>query len=74
MSSKSEDSVSVDIPKKLHDKISNKIKNTSFSSVSQYITHLVEKELAEEGESDEEVFSKEDEEKIKDRLRKLGYI
>lgn len=74
MSSKSEDSVSVDIPKKLYDKISNKIKNTSFSSVSKYITHLVEKELTGEGESEEEVFSKEDEEKIKERLRKLGYI
>ena len=74
MGSKSDESVSVDIPKKLYDKISNKIKNTSFPSVSKYITHLVEKELAEESESEEEVFSKEDEEKIKDRLRKLGYI
>jgi Arc/MetJ-type ribon-helix-helix transcriptional regulator len=74
LSSESEISVSVDVPKKLYDKISNKIKNTSFPSVSTYITHLVEKELAEEGESEEQVFSKEDEEKIKDRLRKLGYI
>ncbi len=74
MGSRDKDSVSVEIPKKLYDKISKKIKNTSFSSVSEYITHLVEKELAKEGESEEEVFSKEDEEKIKERLRKLGYI
>ena len=73
MCSKGNDSVSVDIPKKLYDRITNKIKNTSFPSVSKYITYLVEKELAEESGS-EEVFSKEDEEKIKERLRRLGYL
>lgn len=73
MDSKGDDSVSVDIPKKLYDRITNKIKNTSFPSVSRYITYLVEKELAEESGS-EGVFSKEDEEKIKERLRRLGYL
>ncbi len=66
------DSVSVTIPKRLLEKIRKKILNTSFSSPSEYVTYLLEKELS--GTEDEEVFSKEDEEKVKERLRRLGYL
>ena len=65
-------SASVVIPKRLFKKIEEKIKNTSFSSVSDYVTYLLEKELYEA--EDEEVFSEEDEEKVKERLRSLGYL
>jgi len=63
---------SVRIPKSLLEKIKKKILNTSFSSASEYVTYLLEKELS--GPGDEEVFSKEDEEKVKERLRRLGYL
>jgi Arc/MetJ-type ribon-helix-helix transcriptional regulator len=66
------DSVFVKIPKSLLEKIQKKILNTSFSSVSEYVTYLLEKELS--GTEDKEVFSKEDEEKVKERLRRLGYL
>ena len=68
----SEDGVSVIIPKKLHERISEKIRNTSFSSVSEYVTYLLEKEVY--GTEGGEVFSEEEEEEIKERLRKLGYL
>jgi len=66
------DYASVTIPKSLLEKIQKKILNTSFSSASEYVTYLLEKELS--GTEDEEVFSKEDEEKVKERLRRLGYL
>lgn len=65
-------SVSIVIPEKLFQEINEKMKNTSFSSISEYVISLLEKELCKI--EDEKVFSKEDEEKIKEHLRKLGYI
>jgi Arc/MetJ-type ribon-helix-helix transcriptional regulator len=62
---------SVIIPKRLYEKISEKIQNTSFTSVSEYIKYILEKELHE---VDEEDLSEEDEKKIKERLRRLGYL
>ncbi|RLI40665.1 CopG family transcriptional regulator, partial [Candidatus Bathyarchaeota archaeon] len=50
------------------------IKGTGFSSVSGYVTYVLREVLSEEEEEEKEVFSKEDEEKIKARLKALGYI
>ncbi len=60
------------IPTSLFEKIRERIKGTGFSSVSGYVTYVLREVLSEEEE--EEVFSKEDEEKIKARLKALGYI
>lgn len=60
------------IPTNLYNKILEKIRNTSFSSVSDYVTYVLKKDLSEF--EDEKVFSEEDEKKIKDRLRRLGYL
>jgi len=65
-------SVSVAIPEKLLQKIDEKMKNKGFSSLSDYVVSLLEKDLLKI--EDEEVFSEKDEEKIKEHLRKLGYI
>jgi len=64
----------ISIPTSLFEKIKEMIKGTGFSSVSSYVTYVL-KELfeGEEGE-EEETFTKEEEEKIKARLRALGYI
>ena len=63
---------SVRISKRLFDRIQEKIKNTSFSSPSDYVSYVLEKEL---NEADyEEAFSEEDEKKVKERLRSLGYL
>ncbi len=65
----------VSIPKPLYDKIKELIEGTGFTSVSDYVTYVLREIVASiEEEEKEEVFSKEEEEKIKARLRALGYI
>jgi Arc/MetJ-type ribon-helix-helix transcriptional regulator len=61
------------IPTSLFKKIEERIKGTGFSSVSSYVTYVLREVLSEE-EEEEITFTKEDEEKIKARLRALGYI
>ena len=61
--------VSIRIPRELYRKIDDKIAGTSFSSVEEYVVMKLESEFPAEP-----VYSKEEEELIKDRLRKLGYI
>lgn len=63
----------VTIPTSLYKKIEEKIKGTEISSVSSYVTKVLRESLAK-GEEDKEVFSPEEEEKIKERLKALGYI
>jgi Arc/MetJ-type ribon-helix-helix transcriptional regulator len=63
----------VSIPTSLYKKIEEKIKGTEFSSVSSYVTKVLRENLAK-NEDNKEVFSPEEEEKIKERLKALGYI
>lgn len=65
------DFVSVSIPKKLYEKIGQEIKNTNPQAISKYITYILEKRLLSE---EKKAYSKEDKEKIKDKLRRLGYF
>ena len=65
----------VSIPVQLYEKIKNRIEGTGFTSVSDYVTYVLREVLASlEEEEKEEVFSKEEEEKVKERLRALGYL
>jgi hypothetical protein len=61
--------VSLKIPKDLYEKIEEKISGTSFSSVEEYVVSKLESEFPTEP-----VYTKEEEELIRERLRKLGYI
>ena len=71
----------VEIPDEIAAKIKKRVEATDeFSSVEEYVNHILkqvverlEKEQQEEKE-EEPVFSEEDEEKVKDRLRSLGYL
>jgi Arc/MetJ-type ribon-helix-helix transcriptional regulator len=63
----------VAIPTSLYKKIEEKIKGTDFSSVSAYVVKVLNENLSKEQET-KEVFSKDEEEKVKDRLKALGYI
>ncbi len=63
----------ISIPTTLYKKIEEKIKGTEFSSVSSYVTKLIREHLAKD-EENKEVFSPEEEEKIKEKLKALGYI
>ncbi|MDD8031291.1 MAG: CopG family transcriptional regulator [Acidobacteriota bacterium] len=63
----------VSIPTSLYKKIEEKIKGTEYTSVSSYVTKILRESLTKD-EENKEVFSTEEEEKIKERLKALGYI
>ncbi|MFX0001882.1 MAG: CopG family transcriptional regulator [Candidatus Hodarchaeota archaeon] len=66
----------VSIPKPLVDKIKERMKGTGFASVSSYVTYVLRQVISsiEEEEKSRQAFTKEEEEKVKQRLRDLGYI
>ncbi len=64
----------VSIPTPLFLKIKKRIKDTGFTSVSSYVTYVLREIISEEVEEQEEPFSAEDEERVKQRLRALGYL
>ena len=63
------DKVQINISKELYDKVKDKITGTSITTVEEYIELLLENEFPEETE-----YTKEEEELIRERLRRLGYI
>ena len=63
----------ISIPTTLYEKIKEQIKETGFTSVSNYVAYVLRESLTEKEET-EGTFTEEDEEKIKARLRALGYI
>ena len=64
----------ISIPTLLAEKIKKRIEGTGFNSLSSYVTYVLREVISGIGEESEEAFSKEDEEKVKDRLRALGYL
>ncbi len=64
----------VSIPTSLFQKVKKRIENTGFTSVSSYVTYVLREIISEEAEEQEEPFSPEDEERVKERLRALGYL
>ena len=66
--------VEVKIPKEIYEKIRERIKDTEFKSVDEYVTYVLQEVLASLEEEEENVFSEEEEEKVKERLRALGYL
>lgn len=63
---------SVPIPASLYKRIEEKIKSSNIPSVSSYVTKVLRVDLAKE--EGEQALSKEDEEKVKERLKALGYL
>jgi len=65
----------VSIPVTLYNRIKKLIKDTGFTSVSQYVTYVLREIVAAHEEARyEEPFSEEDKKKILEKLRRLGYI
>ena len=64
----------ISIPTPLAEKIKKRIKGTGFTSLSSYVTYVLREVLSGMEEEHDEAFSKEDEERVKDRLRALGYL
>jgi len=64
--------VCIDLKDEVYEKAKKIAEENGFGSLEEYIVFLVEESLAF-GEGDE-VFSAEDEEKVKERLKDLGYM
>jgi Arc/MetJ-type ribon-helix-helix transcriptional regulator len=65
----------ISIPTPLADKIKKRIEGTGFHSLSSYVTYVLREVISGmEEDEEEEAFTKEDEEKVKERLRALGYL
>ncbi|MDO8724567.1 MAG: hypothetical protein Q7J35_00690 [Candidatus Methanoperedens sp.] len=65
----------IKIQKDLIKKIRDHLKDTEFKSVEEYVTFVLEEVMKDDdNEEPEEVFSEEDESKVKERLRALGYL
>jgi len=65
---------SIEVPESLFVRIESRIKGSKFASVSEYASFVLRERLASEEASAQSHFTKEEEEKIKDRLRALGYL
>ncbi len=63
----------ITIPRVLYEKLNTAIKGTGFSSVSDYVTYVM-REITASMEEEKKGFSKEDEERVKKRLKALGYV
>ncbi|MBS3112482.1 CopG family transcriptional regulator [Candidatus Woesearchaeota archaeon] len=69
----------ISVPKVLADKIKKRMEGTGFNSVSSYVTYVLRQVLSnaesvEKKTEMKEAFSEEDEKKVKERLRSLGYL
>jgi len=64
----------ISIPTKLAEKIKRRIQGTGFHSLSSYTTYVLREVISGIEEEEDEGFTKEDEEKVKERLRSLGYL
>ncbi len=71
MKDKDDDFVSIKIPKRLFEKLSEKMPRADFETVRKYIIYVLEREASSK---EEEVYSEEDRKKIKEKLRRLGYF
>ena len=65
---------SISIPTSLAEKIEKRIQGTEFSSISLYITYVLKEVVSDAESEDGEELSKDDDERIKARLRSLGYL
>ena len=65
--------VKISIPKTLYEKLVKEAEDTGFKDIREFIIYVLE-QLIETSDFEGEVMSKEDEEKVKERLRALGYI
>jgi hypothetical protein len=63
----------IDIPTSLYMSIQERIKETGFDSVDQYVTYVLREIMADDVAEDVSI-SRDDEERIRERLRSLGYL
>jgi Arc/MetJ-type ribon-helix-helix transcriptional regulator len=65
---------SVGIPESLYERVTKTIAGTAFQTVEDYVTQAVRDKLSQDENAREPAYTKEEEEKVKERLRALGYL
>lgn len=65
------DFTTVSIPVPLFEQLKKQIDDTGFTSVSSYVGYILREIISEKGEAP---FTHEDEEKIRKKLKNLGYL
>jgi len=71
MNREKEQKNAVFIPDDLFEMIGERVNDTEFNSVDEYVIFVLEEVLKDE---EEQALSKEDEEEVKKRLKALGYL
>lgn len=64
----------VNIPDELYDRIERNLEDFGFRTVDEYVVFVLEEVIKKDGDGEDKVFSEEEEEAIKKRLRDLGYL
>jgi len=72
MKKNSNNYTTISLPVQLNDKIKKFINNTGFNSVSSFVAYVLRQIISES--ENKEGFTKSDEEKVKERLKSLGYL
>ncbi len=67
------EAIDISIPAELFKQIEEKIKDTDVASAQDYVIKVLKDSLPK-GEKEEEGLSKEEEDKVKERLKALGYM
>jgi len=71
MNREKEQKKAVFLPDDLYEKIGERVNDTEFNSVDEYVIFVLEEVLKDE---EEQGLSEEDEEEVKKRLKALGYL
>ena len=67
--------INISISKELKKKIEEKIKQTNFESISEYVTFVLEQITSENKTyGNDETYSQEEEDALKKSLKDLGYL
>jgi hypothetical protein len=64
----------ISIPTALFDNIKEMIKDTGFPSVSSFATYILRETFVNLSEKKKKVLTEEEKNKVKKKLRKLGYL
>lgn len=67
------DKVTIKIPRPLYNKLKKIIEGTGFSSVNEFVVYVL-RDLVSIKEENKEALTKEEIQKIRERLKNLGYL
>ena len=65
---------SIGIPESLCQRVTKKIVGTAFQTIEEYVEQAVREKLSQDENAKEQGYTKEEEERVKERLRALGYL